>query len=38
VLSYASGCGFDTDDPVVVEESYPFETLSVVALTRSTGP
>jgi release factor glutamine methyltransferase len=38
VLSYAAGCGFDTDDPVVVEESYPFETLSVVALTRSTGP
>jgi release factor glutamine methyltransferase len=37
VLEYAAGCGFDTDDPVVVEESYPFETLSVVALTPSSG-
>ena len=33
VLEHAADCGFDTDDPVVVEESYPFETLSVVALT-----
>ena len=32
VLDHAAGCGFDTADPVVVEESYPFETLSVVAL------
>jgi len=37
VLEHAAGCGFDTDDPVVVEESYPFETLSVVALTPSDG-
>jgi len=34
VLEYAAACGFDA--AVVVEESYPFETLSVVALTRST--
>ena len=33
VIEYAAGCGFDA--AVVVEESYPFETLSVVALTRS---
>jgi release factor glutamine methyltransferase len=33
VIEYAAECGFDT--AVVVEESYPFETLSVVALTRS---
>ncbi|WP_049986944.1 HemK2/MTQ2 family protein methyltransferase [Halobellus rufus] len=31
VLDYAASCGFDHD--VVVEESYPFETLSVLALT-----
>lgn len=34
VIEYAAECGFDA--AVVVEESYPFETLSVVALTRST--
>jgi release factor glutamine methyltransferase len=33
VLDHARAAGFDAD--VVVEESYPFETLSVVALTRS---
>jgi release factor glutamine methyltransferase len=33
VLEYAAECGFDAT--VVVEESYPFETLSVVALMRS---
>jgi len=32
VLDYATDRGFDIDDPAVVEESYPFETLSVVAL------
>ena len=32
VLDHAAACGFETR--VVVEESYPFETLSVVALTR----
>nr|WP_089766184.1 HemK2/MTQ2 family protein methyltransferase [Halobellus clavatus] len=31
VLSYAANCGFDHE--VVVEESYPFETLTVVGLT-----
>jgi release factor glutamine methyltransferase len=36
VLEYAADCGFGTDDPAaVVEESYPFETLSVVGLTPS---
>ena len=33
VLEYAATCGFDAE--TVVEESYPFETLSIVALTRS---
>jgi len=33
VLDHAAACGFETR--AVVEESYPFETLSVVALTRS---
>ena len=33
VLEYATARGFDSE--VAVEESYPFETLSVVALRRS---
>jgi len=37
VLDYATDRGFDVDDPAVVEESYPFETLSIVALTPSDG-
>ena len=37
VLEYAGEHGFNTDDRAVVEESYPFETLSVVALTKSSG-
>jgi release factor glutamine methyltransferase len=37
VLEYAADRGFHTDDPAVVEESYPFETLSIVALTPSDG-
>ena len=35
VLEYAAECGFEAE--TVVEESYPFETLSVVALTRSSA-
>jgi release factor glutamine methyltransferase len=35
VLDYAHECGFEHG--VVVEESYPFETLSVLALTRGIG-
>ena len=35
VLEYAAECGFDA--AVVVEESYPFETLSIVMLTRSSA-
>ncbi len=35
VLEYAADCGLDADDSAVVEESYPFETLSVVELTPS---
>ena len=37
VLEYAAERGLAVDDPAVVEESYPFETLSVVALTPSIG-
>ncbi|WP_336025133.1 HemK2/MTQ2 family protein methyltransferase [Halobellus salinisoli] len=33
VLAHAEACGFDHE--VVVEESYPFETLSVLALTAA---
>ena len=35
VLEYAADCGLDADHSAVVEESYPFETLSVVELTPS---
>ena len=36
VLEYAADCGLAAADPAaVVEESYPFETLSVVELTPS---
>ncbi|MBB6645182.1 HemK2/MTQ2 family protein methyltransferase [Halobellus ruber] len=38
VLDYATDRGFDIDDGAVVEESYPFETLSVVALRPSNAP
>jgi release factor glutamine methyltransferase len=34
-LAYAGDCGFDAE--TVIEESYPFETLSVVALTPRAG-
>jgi release factor glutamine methyltransferase len=37
VLEFAADRGFHTDDPAVVEESYPFETLSIVALTPPDG-
>jgi release factor glutamine methyltransferase len=38
VLDYATDQAFGIDDGAVVEESYPFETLSVVALRPSNAP